>query len=275
MNWLEGLIYGLISGFCELLPVSSQAHQLILVRIFGVGHTDHVANLVVHISSLLAILLGSRLLLHRLRREQKAIQRGRRTGHGADSKSAYDLRMIRGAIIPMLLGMLLLIMTRSWNEISLAIACFSIINGIILFVASRFPQANKDARHMSLFDAIMFGIFGVLSVFPGISRVGASMSYASMRGADKQQAINWCQILSIPAILVLIVFDIVGITGGMALSNGLGSAASYIMAAIGSFIGTYLCVFFIRTVISRANAAGFAYYSWGIALLIFVLYLIS
>ena len=128
---------------------------------------------------------------------------------------------------------------------------------------------------MSILDAIVFGILGALSAFPGISRVGISMSYATMRGADKQQAINWCQVLSIPAILLLIVFDIVGIAGGLPPAGGLASVFGYIMAAIGSFTGTYLCVFFIRTVISRANAAGFAYYSWGMALLVFILYLIS
>lgn len=275
MNWFECLIYGLVSGFCEILPVSSQAHQQILNQIFGVGGTDYIANLIVHISSLLALFIGSRLLLHRLRREQKAIQRGRRTGLGADSKSAYDLRLIRGAIVPMLLGMLLLIVTRSWLTYSLVIAAFAIANGLVLFIASRFPQANKDARHMSVLDAIIFGFFSSFSVFPGVSRVGVSMSYAAMRGADKQQAINWCQILSIPAIFVLIVFDVVGIASGVTPAGGLAGVFGYILAAIGAFTGTYLCVYFIRTVISRANIAVFAYYSWGVALLTFILYLIS
>lgn len=128
---------------------------------------------------------------------------------------------------------------------------------------------------MTILDAFVFGIAGALSVFPGISRTGASLSYATMRGVDKQHALNWTLILSIPALLILCVFDIVGIvtTGGNPAD--FVSVLGYILSSIGAFTGAYLCLFFIRTLISRSNITVFAYYSWGVALLIFVLYLIS
>ena len=86
---------------------------------------------------------------------------------------------------------------------------------------------------------------------------------------------SWAMLLSIPALCIMCVFDIVGIAGGVAVVSGFSVIAGYILAAIGAFIGAYICVFFLKTLVSRMNMAGFAYYSWGVALLIIVLFLIS
>lgn len=274
MNWLEGFIYGLLSGFTEILPVSSQAHQNILMHLFGMKQSDPVANLIVHIAVLLALLIGCRGMLFRLRREQKNMQRGRRR-HSADIRSSYDLRLLRTAVVPTMLFMLLLIVTRNWKDNSLLIALFSVLNGLIIFLAERFPHGNKDSRHVSILDAIIFGTVGALSVLPGVSRIGTSQAYATVRGVDRQQSHSWAMILSIPALFMLCIFDIVGIAGGIGGAQSFSLIAGYILAGIGAFVGAYLCIFSIRTVINRINMAGFAYYSWGVALFIFVLYLIS
>lgn len=275
MNWLEGFIYGLVSGITEFLPVSSQAHQRIIAQLFGADGCDPVRNLVVHIATVICLYMTTRRLLQRLRRENHASHRSKHRSHNADIRANFDLRLVRGAVIPMLLMMLLLIVTRSWANDTLIIAGFSVINGIIIYISERCPHANKDSRHMSILDAIVFGLFGAFSVFPGISRIGASQAYATMRGVDRQQSTNWAFLLSIPALLMLCIFDIADIIGGVGRAVSFAVIAGYIMAAIGAFIGTYLCTVLIRKASSRINTAVFAYYSWGVALFALVLYLIS
>ena len=108
-----------------------------------------------------------------------------------------------------------------------------------------------------------------------MSRIGASVSYASMRGVNKQQAFNWALLLSIPALIILIIFDFVDIITVRGLLTNFSVIIGYFMSGFGAFIGTYLCVFFIRTLVNRAGTIFFAYYSWGMALLAFALYLIS
>lgn len=275
MNWLEGFIYGLISGLTELLPVSSQAHQRILLQLFGENATAPISNLIVHIAMAVALYFGNRRYISRLIREQKAIARRKRRGGAGDVRSVYDLRLIRGAIFPLLIFMLGLIFTRSWVTNLLIVAGFSVINGIIIFVSERVPHGNKDSRHVALVDAIAFGFFGALSVFPGISRVGASQAYATMRGVDRQQSINWAMILSIPALLMLCVFDVVAIASVGRTAVTLPIILGYITAGIGAFAGVYVCLILLRKAVNRLNMASFAYYSWGIALFTLVLYLIS
>lgn len=275
MNWLEGFLYGLVSGLTELLPVSSQAHQRILLQLFGVDGVAPISNLIVHISMVIALYFGCKRYIARLIREQKALQRRKRRGGNMDVRSTYDLRLIRSAIFPLLLLMLLLIFTRSWAENILLIAGFSVLNGILLFAAERVPHGNKDSRHVSTMDAVVFGVFGAFSVLPGVSRVGASQSYATMRGVDRQQSLNWATVLSIPALLLLCIFDIVSIASGSGGGNSFSVIAGYITAGIGAFIGMYLSVILLRKAIGRMNGASFAYYSWGIGLFSLILYLIS
>jgi undecaprenyl-diphosphatase len=275
MNWFESFIYGLVSGITEFLPVPSLSHQKILSQLFGVSGNDPVCDLIVHISMLLALLLSTHRLLLRLRRERLVAQRSRRRSNGTDIRASFDNRLIRGAVVPMLLVMLILIFTRAWTAKPLVVIGFTALNGILLFLGERLPHANKDSRHMSILDAVVFGIFGALSVFPGISRIGASQTYATMRGAEKQHSMNWALVLSIPALLILCVFDVVAVISGIAPVQKMATFFGYVMVAIGAFIGTYLCTAFIRKAIGRLNSAVFAYYCWGIALLLLVLYLIS
>lgn len=274
MNWIQGFLYGFISGITEILPVSSQAHQRILLQIFG-QEKNPIVNLVIHISVLLALYIGCRNLLTRMRRDQKVSSRGKRRSHSIESKNIYDLRMIRTSMIPMLLGLLVLVFTRTWAENNLLMALFCLVGGVILFVSERFPQGNKDSRHMSVLDAVLFGLTSALAVFPGISRIGTSMSYATIRGVNKQQSLTWALILSIPALLVLCVFDVADIVTVQGLVTNFSVIIGYFTAGFGAFIGTYLCIFFIRTLLNRSGNSVFAYYTWGLALLTFTLYLIS
>lgn len=273
MNWLEGLIYGLISGLAEIMPVSSRAHQHLLRQLLGIRQSDPIADLMVHLAVLIALLVGCRGMLHKLRRERRAFQRGRQ--HHSDIRTTYDLRLFRTAIVPMLLFLLCQIFTNDWQNNSLLIALFSVVNGLIIYLAERFPHANKDSRHVSVLDSIVFGMVGALSIFPGISRVGVSLSYATIRGVDRQHSMSWAMLLSIPALCMLCIFDVIGIAGAAVPVTSFSVIAGYIMATLSAFISAYLWLFFIRTLVSRLNFAGFAYYSWGTALLTIVLYLIT
>lgn len=274
MNWLQGFVYGLISGITEILPVSSHAHQRILLQIFGQVRNP-ITNLIIHVSALLALYIGCRSHFMRMQREQKALSRGKRRAHNTDNKGAYDLRMLRTAIVPMLLGMVALVFTRKWVGNNLLIALFCLISGIVLFVSERFPQGNKDSRHMSVLDAIVFGLASACSVFPGISRIGTSIAYATMRGVNKQNSLTWALLLSVPALIVLSIFDFVDILTIKGFVTNFSIIIGYFTAGFGAFIGTYISVFFIRTLLNRSGMSVFAYYSWGTALLIFALYLIS
>ena len=58
MSWLESLIYGLVSGFSEFLPISSRAHQDLMLLLFGVEGHDPIRDMLVHATMLFSIYSG-------------------------------------------------------------------------------------------------------------------------------------------------------------------------------------------------------------------------
>ena len=79
LTWLESLLFGLISGFTEFLPLSSVAHQTIFLKLFGGGDAT-VFRFFATLGSLTALLVVFSPVLFRIRMERQiaAIPRNRR-----------------------------------------------------------------------------------------------------------------------------------------------------------------------------------------------------
>jgi len=274
MTLFESIIYGLLSGLAQFLPVSSQAHQLIAMQLFGIDQRDPIRDLLVHIALLAALYFGCSTMFSRLRRERQ-MAASSRNSRVYDRSGLYDLRLVKTAALPLIVCLLFYLATSGMEKKPMYTSLFLLVNGVILFAADYTRHGNKDARFMTGFDSILIGIFGGLSVFSGVSRVGAMVSYSVARGADKQKALNWAMMLSIPALFVLAGIDVVHIfTVGVGAVTFI-SVVGYIFSCASAFAGGYLSIVLIRNFITRTSLSGFAYYSWGAALFSFILYLIT
>ena len=271
MNWLQSILYGLVLGFGEFIPVANGAQTQILQQIFGSMVNDPLRELLVHLFSLAAFILVWRNPLETLRRDSRMIQRGTQM-HRQVYRGSADSGFVRAAAIPMLIFMIVLMSLyrgdANWTMIIL------LINGMILYLPERMLQGNKTAKAMSPLDGLLFGLASALSIIPGISRVGMGMSIGIMRGADRKHTLNWAYLLSVPALLLFIGRDLTGLifaSNAVTLSTGF---LGYLLLSLSSFAGAYLSVFLMRNLIIHRGLHGFAYYSWGAALFSFVLYLL-
>ena len=274
MSIFESIIYGLISGFSEFLPVSSQGHQAILLHLFGMDTRDPLRDMIIHISVLAALLTACKSLFLRMRREQMITARSRKK-RNTERRSVFDLRLVKTTTIPLIAGLLFYITTRKFETELLYLVLFFLLNGLLLIVPEYIRQGNKDARFMTGLDGIMLGVFGALSAFPGISRVGAMNAYSIGRGANRQHALNWILMLSIPAILLFLGIDIYSLFVFGFDTFTFSVLAGYILSGLGAFFGGYFGVVLVRFLTVRTGFTGFAYYSWGTAIFSFVLYLIA
>ncbi len=268
MNWLESILFGLVSGISEFLPVSSQAHQKLLLHLFGMHENDPVRSLVIHIALFLALFFNLRANVTHPRAEQGSRRHGRST-----SPNAYDLRLVKNAAVPMVIC--ICVFTYIFNRIDHlpVVVIFLIINGVLLFLPERMMIGNKDARSMTLFDSLLIGIMGALSAFSGISRLGAVVLAAHARGSNRSKALYWFLLLSAPALIVLIVIDFFAITTGGAIFSFWANFVGYILSGLGAFAAGFLGIILVKYFNSQTGYTAFAYYSWGIALLTFLLYL--
>ncbi len=274
MNILESLLYGLVSGLSEFLPISSQGHQALLKHIFGATSPEPIRDIFVHIALLVAVYLSSATYLDRIKRERK-IRTSRKRGVQADRTITQEVQLIRTAAIPMLLGIIICAFTAKLSNSVGWLALFLAVNGIILYVPEHLAHANKTAGQLGPLDSLLIGLFGGLSLLPGISRVGGSLSCAIGRGADQARAYNWVLVLSIPALVLLLILDVIGIffTGFGTIS--FLSVLGYFISALVAFGASFAGIYFMRRILVRSNLTFFAFYSWGAAFLSFFLYLFS
>ena len=183
MNWFQSLFFGLLSGLSDVLPVSSQAHKVILLKIFGVNEEAPVLRLLIHIAILAALYYSCSNQILRISRQLRLsrIPKKKRK-RPLDVRTLMEFRLLRMMVIPVLVGLLAYNRTAPWGTKLNLMAIFALLNGVILYLPNLLPSGNKDARSMSALDGLLIGLSGAVSVVPGISSIAGATSVASVCG---------------------------------------------------------------------------------------------
>ena len=273
MNILESILYGILSGVSRFLPISSSGHQQLFKYIMGVTTPTPIADLFIHIALLLALIFSNSTYLERLNRERISKSGNSRTTKRIDVAASYDNRLLQTATISLIvLFFVLSFLHDHFTKIAPLALCF-LLNGIALYFPEHLPHGDKDSRKMSTLDSLIIGLSGALSILPGLSCVGFCLTAAVCRGADKSKAIGWVFVISIPAILCCIVLDFITMfTAGVGVVSFV-IIIGYILSALFAFVFAIIGISVLRYIISRSDFTGLAFYSWGAAILCFILYL--
>ena len=103
MNWLESMLYGIISGITEFLPISAFAHQQLYFKMLDVQGVDPLQSFLVHIALILAVLTGCRSSIEKFYRS-KLTYRKDDARMRSSNNTHLELRFLKNAVLPMLLG---------------------------------------------------------------------------------------------------------------------------------------------------------------------------
>lgn len=274
MSILQSVIMGFVSGFTELLPVSSEAHRAVLRCMMGFEQEDGIVRLVIHIGALAAMLWLCQEDVRRLRRT-KALLRipPRRRKHQPDQISVYTLRLLNTAMVLLLAGRLFTLpLMFVGNE--LQILAFALLaNGAILLSTSLLPNGNKDPRNMPRLDGMLMGLGAALSVIPGFSQMGCTLGFGISRGVDRKFAFKFACLLLIPGLIAHIVFDVIAIvTAGSVAFSLMGMAAALVCGAA-CFAGCVLGYRLMDFLAFGTNFSAFSYYCFGAGMFSFILFL--
>jgi undecaprenyl-diphosphatase len=273
-NWFESFIFGLISGISDVLPVSAQAHKAILLKIFGAGGEDPAMRLVIHLAALGALYYGcSNHIMRILRQRRLSKIPKKKRKRPVDTRTLMEYKLLIFIAVPVILSFFFYEMTTKWDYSLNMMAIFMLLNAAILFLPSLVATANKDARSMSSLDGVLMGFGGALAIIPGVSSVATITSIASIRGAERTFALNLTYLIQMLITAGLIVFDFVAIGNAGKFIFSFGILFCYLMAAVGSFVATFLGMKVMRTLAVNIGYRGFAFYSLGAALFSFILYL--
>lgn len=272
-NWLSGILYGIVAGVFEFLPISAETHQVLGSHLLGIPAVPGGLSLGVHLGGVLAVIVSFYSYIERLRREQKiAVIAPRRRKRQPDVVSLMEIRLLKVAVIPAVLSCVAAPFLRGLLSLRWAVALLTAVNAFMVLLPQHTRTANKDARSLSGLDALLMGLSGILGAVPGISRVGMMTTVGSLRGADRTFALNFTYLLSLPVLVGLAVGDICMLLSGAGTGIGLLPG---ILAFLASFGAGLAGIRFMQFLAVRVGYSAFSYYGWGLSMMIFVLYLIG
>ena len=275
LNWLQSILFGLVSGAADIIPVSGQAHRLLLLKFFGVNQLPNLLALLLHLSVAAALYLSSQGQFVRMNRA-RALARipKKKRKRPMDTRSMMDWSLIKTMLVPTVIGLLLNSRVRGWSVNMFLIAGMLFVNGLILYIPQFLPTSNRDSRTLTRLEGVLMGLGAGASVLPGISTVGIMVSIASVCGIERLYGLNMTFIVKLFFLIGLMVYDVLAI-----ITDGLGGLTvmlliQYIFTAALSFGAAMLGIRTLRKLAPEHGFHTFGVYCWGLALFTFILNLV-
>jgi len=202
------ILFALLQGFTEFIPVSSQGHLILFNNFFNINIMSNItvleANVIAHAGSLVAVSLYYRKEIFSLFISLRHIVRP-----DIDKNSTLLIQLII-ATFPILLCGFFFSKYFNYNDKSLLliIGITSISFGIVLFFFDRFCLTVKGSQEMNFLTSLCVGIFQCLALIPGVSRSGSIIILLRFCGYNRNFAVFFSNLLSIPVIFAATVFVI-------------------------------------------------------------------
>lgn len=193
---VRATVLALLQGFTEFLPISSSAHLILPAAVFGWEDQGLAFDVAVHLGTLLAVLLY-------FRREVQAIAVGMLSqlrGGAASDESRLGWQLVLATLPVVVAGLLLKDVVDQYLREIWILTATTLVFGLLLWIADRRSGGQLALRGMPWRTALLIGLAQVLSLVPGTSRSGITMTAALLCGMDRESASRFSFLLSIPVI---------------------------------------------------------------------------
>ena len=249
-NIIEILILSLVQGVSEFLPISSSAHLIIIETLYDFKNSSLLIDISLHLGSLTAIIFYFRKDLLNLKNNQQL------------------LTLILIGSLPVIITGFILYQTEIiylLRDIKI-IAWTTLIFGILLFLADKNNFNKKISSDLNLKSILLIGLFQILSLIPGVSRAGITITAARILKFNRVDSSKISFLLSIPAL---------GGASFLGLKDLIKESfeLNYLvfLAIVTSFIFSYMTVKFFLIYINKFSMKIFVIYRIIIAAILFLL----
>ena len=200
MEFLKFILYGIIQGFTEFIPISSTAHLKIISLLFGINDPGSSLSAIIQIGSVFAIFWYFRETIFNFENTNS-----RKLRYSFLSNKLYKSILI-GTIPIVLFGGIIKIFVPGFSDSflrsNLSIAIASILMSLIMLFADNSNNKSINLNNHNYRNSLYIGIAQAFAIFPGVSRSGSTISMALLSGWNRRDAAKYSFLLGIPAILL-------------------------------------------------------------------------
>lgn len=266
MELWQAILFGVVEGLTEFLPVSSTGHLTLVERLLGMSIEDPgltAFTAVIQLGAISAVLLYFWRDIARL---------GAAWGRGlfnSTARSVPDHRLawyvIVGSIPIGVVGFaarhLIAGPLRSLWVVAGGLLGWS----LVMAIAERVGRRDRAETDLTLADSVVIGLAQCLALVPGVSRSGATISAGLMRHLDRVAATRLAFLLGIPALVAAGAYE--GVSEAFAITATVGWAPTIVGLVVSSAVA-YASVAWLLRFVTRHPITVFIWYRVALGLVI-------
>ncbi|MCW2796643.1 undecaprenyl-diphosphate phosphatase [Nocardioides sp.] len=215
MNYFDAVVLGVVEGLTEFLPVSSTGHLTIAEKMLGLKVDDPAITgytAVIQMGAIGAVIVYFvRDILNIIKAWTLGLVKPEYRGQ-LDHRMGWYI--IVGSIPVGIVGLLAKDFIKG-DLRTLWVVAFALIGwSAVMWFAERVARQVRGERELTMKDAVVVGVTQVISLAPGVSRSGATISAGLLRGLDRTTATKLSFFLSIPALVAAGLFELKDALGG-------------------------------------------------------------
>lgn len=269
---LKAIVYGIVQGITEWLPISSTGHLILLENILPMNVSPEFWNMflvVIQFGSILAVVL---LYWNKLWPFS-----GEKTPR--EKRNTFQLwgKIIIGVIPAVIIALPFddIITEYLYNFVTVAVML--IIYGILFIIVENLNYVKhpriKSINQINYKIAFLIGCFQALAVIPGTSRSGATIIGALLIGCSRSVSAEFSFFLAIPTMfgasflkILKFILSGIGITGF--------EIAILIVGMVVAFVVSVYAIKYLMRYIRRHNFKVFGYYRIVLGIILMIYYFI-
>lgn len=259
MTPLQAVLYGVIQGLTEFLPVSSSAHLILLPWLFKWKDPGLAFDVALHWGTLIGLVVY-------LRNDIKELFKGWLGSYfgGQSPINILPWQIMIASIPAALAGYLFEEKAETAFRSPWVLATTLAGVGVLLFLSDRLLTNRIPLEKMTWKKALAIGLAQGLAIIPGVSRSGITITTALFLGLDRQSSVRFSFLLSLP-----IIFGAGILKLGYLLKNlenplfGIG--------ILSSALSGYVAIFALMNFVKTRTFTPFVIYRIALALLIILL----
>ncbi|HTL48288.1 MAG TPA: undecaprenyl-diphosphate phosphatase [Verrucomicrobiae bacterium] len=237
MNVFHALVFGIVEGITEFLPISSTGHLILTARLLGLQQTDFIASfeIAIQVGAILAVVV---LYARRV---------------FADFEIAK--RVAAGFIPTAVVGFVLYKIIKKILVTGAPVVLVSLfVGGIIMILIERVyrekPGASEDLKSITYRQAAIIGLAQSLAMVPGVSRAAATICGGMLLGLKRKTVTEYSFLLAVPTMLAATALDL--------LKHGASfSGADWQVLAVGFVVSFAVAILAIRFLLALIKNHGF------------------
>ena len=237
---VEVIILSTIQGVTEFLPISSSAHLILVSKYFNFNNENLILDVSLHLGSLLAIIFYFKDELFNFINNKKLF-----------------LKITLSSVPVMIFGFILIKLNlldhlRNYKVIGWS----TIIFGIVLYFCDRLKVEKSLDEDLNYTTALYIGLFQVLSLIPGVSRSGITMSGARFFNFSRVDSIKISFLLSIPTLCASSLYGV----QKLIIENSFYISSLNLLGIFLSFLFSYISIKFLIEFLIKFSLTSFVVY---------------